>query len=165
MSDARARVLKADLDGVEQSVRTRVMLFRLLLGLGSQLRTLMDRRLASMGITTQQAACLMVAGAAETPLAQGELARLLGVSHQNVRQLATALEKKGLLHVEVDPMDRRTKRMRPAKAAATLFRRRNAADYTVVAQWLGMLSDRDADKLLELLGRVARELPDRAARA
>lgn len=163
MSTARARTLEADLEGVADPVRTRIMLFRMLVALGGRLRTLMDRQLEDAGITTQQAACLMIASAAETPLAQGELARALGVSHQNVKQLVSALERKGLVHVEVDDHDRRTKRIRTAKAARTLFARRNATDYEVVAGWFGALDDRGAGELLRLLLRVARELPDRQA--
>ena len=161
MSVTRASVLETDLEGVRESVRTRIMLFRLLIGLAGRLRTLMDRQLEPTGITTQQAACLMIVGAAETPLAQGELARLLGVSHQNVRQLTTALERKGLVHVDVDPQDRRTKRIRAAKAAKRIFERRNATDYEVVAGWFGSVDARDADELLRLLLRVAGGLPDR----
>lgn len=161
MSSTQATLLETDLEGVTAPVRTRIMLFRILIGLGGRLRTLMDRRLEAAGITTQQAACLMIAGAAETPLSQGEIARVLGVSHQNVRQLITALERKGLVHIEADPKDRRTKRIRTAKAAKKLFARRNAADYEVVAGWFGALDDKGADELLRLLRRVARALPDR----
>lgn len=159
MRALQTRVLEADLDGVRGPVRTRVMVFRLLVALGGRLRTLMDRRLEATGITTQQAACLTIAAAAEKPLAQGELARALGVSHQNVRQLITALERKGLVHVEADEDDRRTKRIRPARAAKKIFERRNAADYDVVAGWFAGLDDASADDLLRLLMCVARDLP------
>lgn len=138
------------------------MVFRLLLTLGGHLRTLMDRQLEPTGITTQQAACLTIAGAADAPLAQGELARALGVSHQNVRQLTTALERKGLIEVVPDSDDRRTKRIRTTKAAHKLFVRRNAADRDIVADWFRGLDDREAEQLLALLLRVAGDLPDRA---
>lgn len=165
MIPTQARVLEAELDGVPEPIRTRVLSFRLLLALGGRLRTRMDRRLEPTGVTTQQAACLMIAGAVEAPLAQGEVARMLGVSHQNVRQLTTALERKGLLRVEVDPRDRRTKRVRVEASARALFEGRNAGDFEAVASWFGGLDDREAAELLRLLKRVAEGLPAAAREA
>lgn len=165
MSQSTASALGANLADVPGPVRDRVMVFRLLIILGGQLRALMDRRLESSGITTQQAALLAIAGAADAPLTQGELASSLGVSHQNVRQLADALERKRLLEVRVDPDDRRSRQMLPTKAVQRLFARRNPGDFEAVAGWLSALDDREVETLVALLRRLGKSIAEERSRA
>ena len=107
MRNGPARALDADLEGTPRSTRDRVLLFRTLIVLGGQLRTRMDRRYRQAGITTQQAAVLALLRSAASPLSQGDVARLLGVTQQNVRQLVDALASKRLLEVRTPPGDHR----------------------------------------------------------
>jgi DNA-binding MarR family transcriptional regulator len=156
---AIAKALEVDLEQAPASVRDRVVVFRLLIVLGGRVRTLMDAHLAPLGLTTQQAAVLTYASGRERPPAQGEIARHLGVSHQNVRQLVDALARKRLVSERADPTDRRTKRIVPTKRVKRLFARRNPTDYATVAGWLGGLGDREAKQLVKLLAQLAAELP------
>jgi DNA-binding MarR family transcriptional regulator len=165
MLSLTSSLLLADLERTPKAVRERVQSFRLLILLGTQLRALMDRRLASSDITTQQAALLALASATEAPSTQGELAAHLGVSHQNVRQLTEALERKGLLEVRIDPKDRRAKRMVPTKAVKTLFARRNPKDFEAVAGWFSALDDREVEMLVALLGRLAESVSEERSRS
>ena len=80
--------LEADRDA-EQAER--VLLFRLLLANGMELRTRMDRQLSDSGLTTQQAMVLQVLqGQAEAPTLK-QLASTLAMSHQNLKQIANVL--------------------------------------------------------------------------
>src|SRR6185369_16812848 len=92
-----------------ESLPDAVQAFRLVLVLAQELRTLMDQRLAPSGLTTQQAALLTVIEILGQP-AMTEAARALATTHQNVKQLATALERKGFLKMVPDDRDARSKR-------------------------------------------------------
>jgi DNA-binding MarR family transcriptional regulator len=89
-----------------------------------------------------------------TPLTQGEVARRLGVSHQNIRQLANSLVSKGLLEIRPEPEDRRVKRLVPTRRAPRLFARRNADDFAEIARWFSTITDRDARKLERVLRQL-----------
>jgi DNA-binding MarR family transcriptional regulator len=149
----RAPALVVDLEGVAAPVRDRVILFRLVTVLAGQLRARMDGRLRAAGVTSQQAAVLALASAAPPPT-QGEVARLLGVTHQNVRQIMNALLRKGLLEVYTDAGDRRANRLMSTRRVARLFARRNAGDFAAVAGWFSALDDREVASLVDQLGRV-----------
>lgn len=154
MSNATTSALEASLTAVPRAVRDRVILFRQLVLAGAHLRSLMDRRYREDGITTQQAAVLAVAGATDSPLTQGEVARRLGVSHQNIRQLADSLVGKGLLEIRSEPTDRRVKRLVPTRRVQRLFDRRNADDFAAVASWFSALDDREARVLQAALRKL-----------
>lgn len=129
-------------------------LFRLLLTVGNHLRSRMDARLAPTGLTTQQATALTIVDHADPPLTLGALARAMGSSHQNVRQIVAALERKGFVHVDVDPSDRRARRLTTTTSVAALFGPRDAADHAEAAGWLAVLSDDEQAIAVSLLARV-----------
>lgn len=135
-------------------------LFRLIVAVSMQLRARMDARLAEVDLTTQQAAVLTYAGAVEPPPTQGQLARFLGTSHQNVRQLLDVLVRKGLVRVEVDAADRRVRRVRCTDAVPALFADREESDRAAVRAWLGALTDAEVEVAAMLLGRVLVGLRD-----
>jgi DNA-binding MarR family transcriptional regulator len=149
----RAPALVVDLDDIADPVRNRVILFRTVTALAGQLRARMDRRLRAAGITSQQAAVLALASTPPPPT-QGEVARLLGVTHQNVRQIMASLIRKGLLTVHSDAADRRAKRLVPTRHVARLFGRRNPGDFAAVAEWFAVLDDREVASVVDQLGRV-----------
>jgi DNA-binding MarR family transcriptional regulator len=149
----RAAALVMDLEGVADGVRARVVLFRTLTALAGQLRARMDARYRDAGVTTQQAAVLALASVGAPPT-QGEVARLLGVTQQNVRQIVDALVRKGLIEVRAQDGDRRMKRLVPTRRVGRLFARRNAGDFAAVAGWFSVLDDATVEALVDGLGRV-----------
>jgi DNA-binding MarR family transcriptional regulator len=136
-------------------------LFRSIYVLAAALRTRMDARLATVGLTTQQAAVLTVAQRCATPPTQGEVAAVLGTSHQNVRQLLDGLERKGLVVVEVDALDRRSRRVRVTDAVEPLFAERDAADHAALRGWLGGLDDDELNQAVALLQKALAKLDPR----
>lgn len=136
-----------------------VQLFRLVLALGMRLRTLMDQRLAAIGLTTQQAALLTIVGAATEPPTLGVLAHLLGCSHQNVRQLVGALARKGLVELVPDPSDRRARRVHATGDWEALFGPRDEEDRAAVRGWFAGLSDDEVRAAVQLLRRASTKLP------
>lgn len=135
-----------------------VQLFRTIIALASHLRARMDQRLAAIGLTTQQAAVLSVVESADEPPSLGDVAALLGSSHQNARQIVAALERKGLLEVAVDTTDRRARRLRVTPAVSALFTVRDLSDHHEVERWLGVLSEDEQRLAVALLHRVLTDL-------
>lgn len=139
-----------------------VQAFRLVIALALHLRTLMDRQMAASGVTTQQAALLTVVDMIGRP-ALTEAARALAMSHQNVRQLAAALERKGLLEIVPDEDDARSKRLVTTRRHRAFWARRNADDHAKVAEWFDGMKQGEIEQLVRLLAQAMRSV--QAARA
>lgn len=140
-----------------------VQTFRLVIALAQELRTLMDRRLLPGGLTTQQAALLTVIEMAKRPPTMTEAARALAMSHQNLKQLAVALERKGFLEIVPDEQDARSKRMETTKKHRRFWAKRNPQDHACVAQWLDGLDEAETATLARLLAKAL--VSARAARS
>lgn len=131
----------------------RVRTFRLILVLAQRMRTLMDQHLAADGLTTQQATLITVVDAIGTPTLS-ETAAAMGTTHQNVRQIAAALQRKDFLTVDPDPTDRRAVRLRTTDRSARLWAGRSADDQEYVRSWFADLSAEESRTLFDLLVRV-----------
>ncbi|MDP1738110.1 MAG: MarR family transcriptional regulator [Caulobacter sp.] len=130
-----------------------ILAARRLLMAAQRLRYLMDQRFRADGLTTQQAALLTVARDLEGPtLAQA--AKMMGSSHQNVKQLVTALERKGLLRYDIDPQDGRVRRLSPTARSDALWSSRDVGDFAAVAGWFGSLSPAEVSQLAGLLDQL-----------
>jgi DNA-binding MarR family transcriptional regulator len=150
--------LEIGLTGITESKAQRVRAFRLMLASASRLRLAMDRRLSDSGITTQQAAVLQwVESQAEAPTLSAT-ASALGMTHQNLKQIASAIERKGLLDIEVDPVDRRGKRLKLTAQHASLWARRNPADFDEVVRWTRSLSSAEINTMVAMLEKLNRSL-------
>ena len=132
-----------------------VQAFRLVLTLAQELRTLMDQRLVPSGLTTQQAALLTVIEMLGRP-AMTEAARALATTHQNVKQLATALERKGFLKMVPDDHDTLRKRLVTTARHKAFWAQRNPQDHGCVAQWLSRLDSDEMTMLVRLLAKAMR---------
>jgi DNA-binding MarR family transcriptional regulator len=91
---------------------TRIRTFRLIMLLAQELRTLMDQQLRPDRLTTQQAALITVVDAIGKP-SLSQAAAALATTHQNVKQIADALARKGFLKIARDEQDS------PPRARAT----------------------------------------------
>ena len=131
-----------------------VQAFRLVITLAQQLRTLMDQRLQESGLTTQQSALLTVIEIKGQPPTMTEAAKALGMSHQNVKQLAVALERKGFLKLVANADDARSKRMETTRKHKKFWAQRDPGDHAIVAQWLSGLTDEEAATLARLLAKA-----------
>jgi DNA-binding MarR family transcriptional regulator len=135
-----------------------VATFQLILLLAQRMRTLLDQRLRPDGLTTQQAALLTAVDAFAQPPTLSRVAAVLSTSHQNARQIADALERKGMIAYETDPGDARVRRLRTTSTNAEYWARRNAADHQVVGSWFDTLTAAEARTLHALLTRVDRRV-------
>jgi DNA-binding MarR family transcriptional regulator len=136
-----------------------IQLFRLVVTLATHLRTRMDRRLAPIGMTTQQAAVLTYLEQAE-PATLGAVAISLGTTHQNARQVVDALRDKGLVDVRVDPNDRRARQITTTPEVEELFADRNLEDHSQVGEWFSALTEDEQAVAARLLRRVLSALTE-----
>jgi DNA-binding MarR family transcriptional regulator len=134
-----------------------VRAFRATLLLAQRLRYLMDDRLRADGLTTQQAALLTAVAALGTPTPT-QAAAALGTTHQNVAQLVSALQRKGMLTIADDPADRRSRRLAVTDASRAYWRSRDSHDHAAVAAWFASLDDRELCTFVELTERVLTDL-------
>ncbi len=151
--------------GEDGAVRVRT--FRLIVLVAQELRTLMDQLLRADSLTTQQAAMITVVDLLGTP-SLSQAATALGTTHQNARQLADALERKGFLRISTDQADARVRRLITTARSKNYWRDRSAADQQQVLDWFGDLTPAEAQTLFELLAKLehrARAALSRAAAA
>jgi DNA-binding MarR family transcriptional regulator len=131
----------------------RVRTFRLIVVVSQELRTLMDQLLRADGLTTQQAALITVVDMLGTP-SLSQAATALGTTHQNARQLADALERKGFLQISTDEADARVRRLSTTARSDSYWRDRSAADQQQALDWFSDLTPAEAHTLFKLLAKV-----------
>lgn len=145
----QGKVAGADAEAVE--------CFRLIALTAQRLRYLMDDRLRADGLTTQQGFLLTVVGARRHPTF-GEVAKAMSTTHQNVKQIAAALERKGMLSIMPDKSDARARRLELTEKSARYWRDRDAGDFAAIGGWLAELSRGEQRQLKGLLSRLAKSL-------
>jgi len=157
MSDDR-QWLDRGLDAQPPALAERVRLFRLLVHDAALLRQRLDRALAPSGLTTQQGALLQWIEAQPAAPTIGAVALALGMTHQNVKQIVTALERKGFIDITVDLTDRRARRLVLTTHHRQFWKQRNPDDFAAVATWTAAWSDDEVSSTVALLRRLSRSL-------
>ena len=152
--------LELGLDAIAPDRAARVRLFRLMLVGAAALRGRLDRELAPSGLTSQQGAMLQWIEAQPEPPTVSGVAAGLRMTHQNVKQIAVALERKGFVEIVVDPADRRARRLVLTKQHRRFWRKRNPEDFGSVEAWTSALSDHEVAKMNDLLSRLYRHLKE-----
>ena len=149
LADLTPEELRAAGDG-----RDAVRCFRLILYLGQRLRYLADRRLRGQGLTSQQGFLLTVVRMRGRPTL-GEVAAAMSTTHQNVKQIAVALERKGMVRFVADEGDARIRRLAPTEAGERGWEDRKAGDFAAIADWFAGLSADEQESMAGLLARLA----------
>jgi DNA-binding MarR family transcriptional regulator len=146
--------LDLGLDALPAANADRVRLFRLVLASAARMRSTLDRELSVSGITTQQAALLQCIQAQPEPPAMGTVAAALSMTHQNVKQIALVLQRKGFLDIVVDAADRRVRRLALTPHHHQFWQQRNPQDFAVVEAMSAGLDEAEVRALVDLLGRL-----------
>ncbi len=96
--------------------------FGVLLVIANKMDTLIERTLRKHGITAKQWFLLAILFERfDAPPTIKELAKEMGSSHQNVKQVALKLEDKGLLRLEKDKRDLRATRLSATEKSHELW--------------------------------------------
>lgn len=146
-----------ELDAAERVLKgaNAVRCFRLITFVSQRLRFLLDQRLREAGLTTQQGFLLTVVRARQRP-SLGEVAEVMSTTHQNVKQIAIALERKGMLSIVADESDGRVRRLEATDSAAKQWGDRNAGDFQALDGWFSSLSRAEQKMLATLLARLSK---------
>lgn len=87
--------------------------FGAILYVANRMDTLLERALSKYGVTSKQwFLSVLLFSLFDEPPTIKEMARQMGSSHQNVKQVALKLQEKGLVKLEKDPKDARVTRLR-----------------------------------------------------
>ena len=157
--------LDLSLEALPPAGADRVRVFRLLVLEGARLRGLLDKALAPSGITAQQGALLSWIQAQAAPPTLSEVAAGLRMTHQNVKQIALALQRKGFVDIQVDTADRRARRLVLTRLHHRFWRERNPDDFAAVQDWMAVWNDAEVRRVLLLLRRMHRHLDARGGDA
>ena len=134
-----------------------VRCFRLIALVALKLRYRLDQHLREDGLTTQQGFLLTVVRSLGQPTL-GEVAKAMATTHQNAKQVAAALERKGMLTIVPDETDQRAKRLIATKAGRRGWASRNRDDFATVGGWFEGLTAKQRQELASLLVVLARHL-------
>jgi DNA-binding MarR family transcriptional regulator len=152
MGESEAQAL-----GQERAAQIRS--FRLILFIAQELRFLTDQLYRADGLTTQQATLLTAVRTRGRP-ALSELASALATSHQNVKQLVAALERKGFVRLIADSEDARVKRVVTTAKNTKHWATRDPSDFERVSTWFAALAPDEATQLSRLLAKLQTGLPE-----
>lgn len=135
-----------------------VGIFRMLVYCSARLRYRFDQRLKLDHLTSQQGILLTVVRSRGQPML-GEVAKAMATSHQNAKQIASALERKGMLRIVKDASDARARRLTITDAGIKAWRTRDAGDFEAIGSWFTELSKTEQRALRRLLARLAETIP------
>ena len=96
-----------------ESLKDRKFVFGSVQIVANKIDTLLERELKEYDITFKQwFLTIVLENSFDSPPTIKEVAKAIGTSHQNVKQIALKLEKKGLIALEKDKKDGRITRLR-----------------------------------------------------
>lgn len=96
-----------------EKMSDRKYLFGVIFIIANRVDTMLEREFKRFGITTKQwFLSVIIENLFDTPPTMKEVAKEMGSSHQNVKQVALKLEQKGLLILQKDKRDARVTRLK-----------------------------------------------------
>ena len=108
--------------GELENMPARNFLFGALFVATNRMETMLERGLKEFGVTAKQWFLSVVLDHMfDAPPTIKDTARAMGSSHQNVKQLAVMLQKKGLLNIVRDPLDNRAMRLALTQESRALW--------------------------------------------
>ena len=123
--------------------------------LSQKLQYITDYELGKYDLTTKQ---FLVLAAVDTafnhPPTLNEVAIVLSTSHQNVKQLANQLEKKGFLELVNDPSDRRKLLMRTTEKNRAFWDSHADANMDFFRKLFSELSREEVEQIYLLLSKL-----------
>ena len=130
-------------------------IFGSLLMVANRIDTLLERELRPFDVTAKQwFLSVMIASLFDQPPTIMELARTMGSSHQNVKQVALKLQKKGLLRLEKDPDDGRVTRLFMTDFSQTFWRQTDEAGRDFLQRLFSGLNEMDLKNMRAALDEL-----------
>ncbi len=136
-----------------EAVRT----FRLVSVLATQLRRLSDALMRGDAMTTRQATLITIAKELGRP-SLTEVAAVMTTSHQNVKQIALPLVRRGFLQLVADANDARVRRIVVTAKSDRFWAARDTDDFAAIGGWFSALTRQELATVNVLLARLSASL-------
>lgn len=137
-----------------------LLAFRLISVLGTQTRRMADARFRSEGMTTRQAALITIAKELGQP-SLSEVAAMMSTSHQNVKQIALGLERRGFVRIVTDAHDSRVRRLVVTAKNDRYWAARDSDDAAAIGGWFSALTPKELATLNRLMAKLSSGLDER----
>lgn len=139
---------------MKKKEKNEALIFGSFFVIANKLQTIADRYLSDSHLTAKQYFLLYVVerfGSQKPTL--GQVAREMGSSHQNIKQLAVKLEQKGYIEIKKDYFDGRTVRLQLTPKCQEYRECRRDEDERFL-EWLFIqYSDEEREQLLKLTNK------------
>jgi len=133
----------------------RIDSFPLLLFLCHRLEYIADSELKKDDLTTKQyLTVVVIENLYSHPPSISELAESLSTTHQNIKQIALQLQKKGFIKIDRDENDKRTWRLNVTEKNKAYWRSRAKEHEAIVRSFFASLTDNEIQTFSALLLRL-----------
>jgi len=133
----------------------RIDSFPLLLFLSHRLEYIADSELQKDNLTAKQyLAIVVIENLYGHPPSISELAESLSTTHQNIKQIALQLQKKGFIRIERDESDKRIWRLNVTEKNKAYWNSRAKEHEAIVRSFFASLTDAEIQTLSALLLKV-----------
>ena len=133
-----------------QDIDKRYRIFGMIFLLSTKLETMGNTFLGEL-TTKQWFLMLTLTNFFETPPTLSQLAKQMGTSHQNTKQLALKLQEKGFLSIEKDDQDNRALRIVPTEKIEEYVKNRQEKDHKFIEDFFGGLTEAEVEDLDKIL--------------
>ncbi len=118
-------------------------------------RYIIEKELEADGITTKQWLMLIViaSGFKYSPSIQ-EVADAMSTTHQNVKQIAASMERRGFMVLERDEENKRIIRLKVTEKCHALFKKREEKDVEAMLSLFENLTDEEAKALFNIIAKM-----------
>jgi len=118
-------------------------------------RYYIDKSLEPDGITTKQWLMIIVIAAGfKSPPSIQEVADAMSTTHQNVKQIAASMERRGFITLERDPDNRRIIRLKVTDRCHATFKKREEEDVKEIFRMFENLSDDEMRALFNIIAKM-----------
>lgn len=140
----------------------RKFIFGILFYLPNKLQVILDKNLADYDITAKQwFLTIIIEQFGDNPPTISEVAEVMNSTHQNVKQIALKLEKKGFLLLEKDQKDRRITRLKLTEKCFSFWESHHNESVRFLMELFAGFKEEEIDsmyhnlnKLYEKIGKI-----------
>lgn len=138
-----------------ENINDQEYIFASMLLIANKMDTLLERSLSKYNITAKQWFMLIVTVNAfkESPSIK-EIAKVMGSSHQNVKQLALKLESKGMVLLEKNKKDLRTTKVILTKECFELFKLLEKEGFVFMNKFYKEINSKQLNETRTFINRI-----------
>jgi DNA-binding MarR family transcriptional regulator len=125
---------------------------------GQRWRYIIEKELEPDGITAKQwLMAIVVASGFKSPPSIQEVADALSTTHQNVKQIAASMERRGFMRLERDEKNRRIIRLKVTDRCLALFKKREEEDTRAILRLFENLTNEEISTLFGIIAKIDRQ--------